>query len=310
MGRRSRWLLPALCVVLLLVGLRYREWGQGRGLNGPAAVDAGAPVHHGPGAPLRAAAVPPSDAWVAAGPASAAAVSERARRLRDGWCGYGAPSVDTDRMAAVGRFSRKHVQEEAEILLGLMQAGTPGLEYEVESELVAGIVAAQPRLGGGDALRSCRASAGRPATVRQCLSLAEALWAQGNVLDRTLALTLVGRLLPEASPERAPWEPRARELEAVRGFDNRTVFGLLEEMGQFSEAGSHCRALPILRKLVRAGVANDWNRERAAMRDENVDVDALARQWREETGRSAFGPMKQQAGVASATGGGTTLGGR
>jgi len=192
-----------------------------------------------------------------------------------------------ERMAAEGRYSRSYEREFKAVLLSLPQTEVPGLMDEAELALITGTAAAWAIPGYKPLTEACQTAA--PGGLQRCEAVLDRLWETDNQLDRSIALGLVRRLVLPAHPEqRARWEARAREYEAVSSWSSQAVARTSENQ----PAGhSPCDGLVEMRKLVR-GLTDlgEWGHWRAEMRAAKADDAALSAQFRRERGRGVLEP--------------------
>lgn len=188
-----------------------------------------------------------------------------------------------ERMAAEGRYSRTYEREFKAVLLSLPQTPTPGLASEAEMQLISGTAAAWAIAGFKPLTDACQG--GAAGSLQRCEAVLERLWEGDNLLDRAVALGLARRLVLPARPgQRARWEPRAREYEAVSSWRDPA----LEKTALDRPA---CEGQAEMRKLLQGMTAlGEWGHWRAEMLAAGADDAALSAQWRRERGRSALDP--------------------
>lgn len=194
-----------------------------------------------------------------------------------------------DRLAHEARYSRSYQREFQAVLQSLPQTETPGLQNEVEMQLMVGMVSAWPIPPMRPLLDSCRGSLPDAGTVSRCESAARLLWRQDDQLNRTIGLAIARAVVAARPGMRPQWEAQAREYEAVnewvKGASERVVGRLLPE------SGAPCGWQPEMRKMWQESLARgEWDTLRAEMREAGVDDAALAARWRQAEGRSALDP--------------------
>jgi len=205
-----------------------------------------------------------------------------------------------ERMASVGRFSRSYQQEAGQILLSVLQFDTPGLENQAESELLSNAVTGWDYPRFAPLTAACRHPGANAATRAQCEVVAAHLWSQGNVLERAIAFSVAGRVVPKAAPGRGAWEARATEYEAVRLHEEGRLSRMVNEVLGDIAAKPPCDALPLQRRWAREPAErSDWERARAELQVSGADPAELSRQWRSREGRSALEPRRPVAPAAS-----------
>jgi hypothetical protein len=213
------------------------------------------------------------------------------------------PDYLLERMAAVGRYSSSYQQEAGILLLSLLKANAPGLENQVESDLLTGVLAAWAIPPFAPLTAACRNPRKDATTASRCEAVAAAFWSGGNLLDRTIALSVAGNVVPNGASQRVVWEGRAREYEAVRFYEDDRVGRMSAELPSDTTSAWTCDVLPIARKWAREfAERSDWDRARAELQTNGADLNELARQWRQTQGRSALERPRQTAPAASAPG--------
>ena len=195
-----------------------------------------------------------------------------------------------DRMAVEARYSRSYQREFTDMLLSLPMTETPGLQSEAEMQLIYGMAGAWQVMNFGPVIQACRAGLAQPGLAPRCEAVANTLWQQGDRLERGLAMALARLALPGRPEQRAAWERRARELEAVseweKGVFERFMARLIPDG---KEPSSPCDLQPRAWQMLRESSGqSDWERARAEMRAAGVDEAALAAAWRRDAGRSAL----------------------
>ncbi|RZJ09921.1 MAG: hypothetical protein EOP39_10145 [Rubrivivax sp.] len=197
------------------------------------------------------------------------------------WAGY-----VLDRMGREGRYSRSYQKEFREAILGLPQTDTPGLASQAETQLLVGILAAWPIPRMSPLTLACGAD---PSTAHRCATVAELLWQQDDLMDHLGALGLVRRILTLRPDLRDHWEPRARELEALRAWQQEAP----PETDPVSEQGlSLCEAQFRERKVLLASIGRpEWGAARAEMKARGADDAALSANWRRMGNRAVLDPL-------------------
>ncbi len=206
--------------------------------------------------------------------------------LRDAKGGASSSQVSyaLDRMAAEGRYSRSYEREFRAVLLSLPQTETPGLVNEAEMQLITGTAAAWAIASYKPLTEACLAASA--SGLLRCETVLDRLWEGDNQMDRAIALGMARRLVLPVHPEqRARWEPRAREYEAVSAWRNSALEKLV------AKAESPCSPQTEMRRWI-GGTAQlgEWGQWRAEMRAARVDDAALSAQWRRDAGRSVLDP--------------------
>lgn len=206
-----------------------------------------------------------------------------------------------ERMAVVGRISRSYQQEAGQLLLSVLEFDTPGLENQVESDLLMTAVAAWDMPRFAPLIAACRHAQADAVTRSRCEIVAARLWSQGTMLERAIAMSVAGHVVPKTSPERGAWETRATEYEAVRRHEDGRLPRMLDVVVSEFAAKPPCDALPLLRQWAReVAERSDWERARAELQASKADLGELSRQWRSQEGRSALEPRRPPGPAASA----------
>lgn len=105
------------------------------------------------------------------------------------------------------------------------------------------------------------------------------------MVNRVFSLSDARSIVPAGSAQRARWEARAREFEAVRMWEKNASERTLEQLAVLSP----CSTQPVMRIQVRERLASsDWQVARSEMKAANADEAALAAAWWLEAGRGAF----------------------
>lgn len=205
-----------------------------------------------------------------------------------------------DSLLAQAQYSRTYERETRDLVLGLAQVGTPGLQSEAELQRLSGVFV--PRSAGSfrPILEACREGQVQAAVgmAARCEGLGDLLWQQSDVLHRSLALAFAGTALSARPERRALWERRARELEAVLGWMQEDLQRALARLIPENPAPAPCAIQVEAWQLVReSAYETDWERARAQMRAAQVDEAALAAAWRQREGRSAL--QRPRAGASA-----------
>ncbi|WP_343623668.1 hypothetical protein [Roseateles puraquae] len=213
------------------------------------------------------------------------------------------PDYLLERMATVGRYSRNYQQEVGELLLSVLQFETPGLENQAESELLLSMSASWSLPTFAPLTATCRRPEADALTRSRCEAAAGLLWSQGSTLERAIALSVAGSVVPKSAGQRRLWESRATEYEAVRFHSEGGLLRLLDGVVDKLAAGQPCDALPLTRQWARASVErSDWDRARAELQASGADLADLSRQWRNKEGRSALERPRRTGAAASSPG--------
>lgn len=207
-----------------------------------------------------------------------------------------------ERMASQAKFSRSYARETGEMLSQLIQTETPGWMHEAETMLLSQLAGTWLPPALGPLLQRCRelhpsVVVARPADARACEAIADALWAEGDLLERRMALALAGAVLSPAQAQRARWEDRAREAEAVQVLDDERIDRALNDLMALNEGpAALCqRVLPSLRATaLDAARRMNWQLALAQLQQAGQDRAALSRRWRDKNGRSMLEPVPQR----------------
>lgn len=207
-----------------------------------------------------------------------------------------------ERMASQSKFSRSYARETGEMLSQLLQTEIPDLMHEAETTLLGQLAGTWSFPTYRPLLQRCRerhppAVVARPADARNCEAIADALWAEGDRLERRMALALAGAVLSPAQAQRARWEDRAREAEAVTVLDDERIDRELNDLMAFNEGpAALCqRVLPSLRATALDEARRmNWQLALAQLQQAGQDRAALSRRWRDKNGRSMLEPVPQR----------------
>lgn len=211
------------------------------------------------------------------------------------------PDYLLERMATVGRYSRSYQQEAGQMLLSVLQFDTPGLDNQAESTLLISVAGAWEYPRFAPLMAACRTPEADAVTRSRCEVVATRLWSQGNMLERAIALSVAGHVVPKTAPERGAWEARAVEYEAVRLHEDGRLPRMMDQMVSELAAKPPCEGLPLLRRWSREPAErSDWDRGRAELQAGGADLGELSRQWRSKEGRSALEPRRPPVRAASA----------
>ncbi|WP_124449223.1 hypothetical protein [Paucibacter sp. KBW04] len=202
-----------------------------------------------------------------------------------------------ERMATQARYARGYQQEVGQLLVSVLQAGAPGLAHQAETESLMGVLAAWPIPSFSTLMRLCRESPGQPGQAMRCEAVAAAVWSQGHILDRLIALALARVVAPKSTPQRPLWERRALEFEAVQSYEDERRRRELEAMSMPADAESnYCWGQPLMRTLIQDyAIRHDWDEARAHLHAEGADLNAWAKRWRDSNGRGVLDPMPQNS---------------
>lgn len=193
-----------------------------------------------------------------------------------------------ERVAGEARYSRTYEREFRAMLLSLPQTETPGLANDAEMQLVLGTAGAWNIAGFRPLMEACRSGMGDAASAHRCATVADLMWDQDDLLDRTMALSLARRLVAAMPAQKVRWEPRAMQSEAVWSWINAAAERA--EQGP-SSGGSPCDSQAEQRAAMQARVAlGEWGLARAQMRAGKADDAALSADWRRGQGRSMLDP--------------------
>jgi hypothetical protein len=200
-----------------------------------------------------------------------------------------------ERMASVGRYARSYQQEMGQILLSVTLPDGPGLMQQTEAGMLPGVLAAQALPRFSPLTRQCRDGALQPIVAARCEAVAQALWSEGTLLERDVALAVARAVVPKSSTQRAGWERKARESEAVQQHEDGRLARMMGEVTDDIQVATSCEAGVVMQRWMRdfAG-RSDWARARAELTAQGADLDALSRQWREKRGRSMLDPVPPQ----------------
>ncbi|MDR7331676.1 hypothetical protein J2X21_000788 [Kinneretia asaccharophila] len=194
-----------------------------------------------------------------------------------------------ERVASEARYSRSYAREFAALLFSLPQAEAPGLLYDAEMQLIGVAMGAWPLGPSAPLIRMCRAGIADAALLQRCEAVAELMWQADSMLERGLALSLARDAVTLRPALKARWEPRARELEAVRHW-NSSVWELKQAPAR--ETMGPCDLSAEFRQHLQANVAQgEWERWRTEMRADGADEAALSAEWRRQAGRGLLDPL-------------------
>lgn len=204
-----------------------------------------------------------------------------ARRIQDGYV--------LERIASEARYTRSYAREFASMLFSLPQSGAPGLQHDAEMQLIGVTVGAWPLGSWAPVMRMCRTGIADPTVFQRCEAFAELMWQADSMLERGLALSLARDAVSLRPALKARWEPRARELEAVRHW-NSSVWEIKQAPAR--EAMGPCDLSAEFRQHLQANAAQgEWDRWRAEMQADGADEAALSAQWRRQAGRGLLDPL-------------------
>lgn len=211
-------------------------------------------------------------------------------------------STVLDLVVAQAHDAHSYQREVAEILLSLPSADSPGLAAEAEVELLGSIFWAWPMPAFRAVVGACREGLADAVVRGRCEALAELLWAQDDVLHRSMGIALARRLVEAQPGLRGAWEPRARALEAVQAWQQ----GALDRtMKRLLPAGDdtvpNCEVQSTALAMLRQQVGTrEWARLHVEMTEAKADVDALSDAWRHAAGRSLLDPVPARSPASSA----------
>lgn len=204
-----------------------------------------------------------------------------------------------DRVATEARYSRNYRREFTDMLLSVAVTETPGLQNDAEAQAMFGTVAAWPIQSIAPMMHACREGLAQSGVAARCEALASTMWQQGDLLERSQALAVARVALSVRPNGRAEWEPRAREVEALKewtkGEMERVMARFMPEGKDPAPCTVQAESWHVLREWARA---TDWERAREQMQAAKVDEAALAAAWRKQEGRSALDAPRPASAAA------------
>lgn len=212
-------------------------------------------------------------------------------QLRDPKVGSATRQDQTDyaleRMASEARYSNTYWRELHELLLELPQVDPRGPAAAAEFQLITRSVGAGWTWPGwGPFAPACAsASSAEGTTLQRCARVADLIWQGDTMVERSMALSLVRRMLAAQPALRARWEARAREHEAVNQW--------AAQRPPVPDTGGPCEAQVEMRgQLQRMALQGEWGLMRAEMQAAGADDAVLSARWRHEAGRGALDPER------------------
>lgn len=158
-----------------------------------------------------------------------------------------------DRVLGVARYSRSYQRETLAALLALPLTLAPGLASQAELEVLTGLNAAWVVPKYSWLLGGCRLVRRDAPRAARCSAVAELMWSQDSLLERSVALATVRTLMRDAPALRAAWEPRASQYAIVTAGAEDGLQRLMARVwpqGGAAAAPAACGELSALRSLL------------------------------------------------------------
>lgn len=196
-----------------------------------------------------------------------------------------------ERMATQGAYSNSYERDAQRLLMALPQAASPGLQGEAELHFLTSLAASWPLARLSPVSLACRRQPPAADTLARCEAIAQRLWQRDDLIGRLQALQMSRALLEARPAERAVWEPRAREAEAVQAWmqlDQERLMQPPEGQAVIAACTVQARWREVLQERVKLG---EWAAARQRMQAAGADEAALAAAWQQQAGRKLLDPV-------------------